>query len=102
MNVSLGSDLRDFVREKVRCGHFPSEEAVLREAVRRIRQADQAEQCGDKESASADLIDLDSIEYCNRAVQGKEVPSIDEVRKMLSNISGSMAEAVIAERASRS
>ena len=41
MNVSLTNDLRDFVRQKVTSGEFPSEEAVLQEAVRRFRQEDQ-------------------------------------------------------------
>ena len=35
MNVSLTNDLHDFVRQKVESGEFPSEEAVLQEAVRR-------------------------------------------------------------------
>ena len=41
MNVSLTDELRDFVRSKVESGAFPSEEAVLEEAVRRLRQDDQ-------------------------------------------------------------
>ena len=45
MNVSLTNDLRDFVRQKVTSGEFPSEEAVLQEAVRRFRQEDQVVSC---------------------------------------------------------
>ena len=36
MNVSLSNDLRNFVRKKVESGDFPSEEAVLQEAVCRF------------------------------------------------------------------
>jgi len=38
MNVSLSNDLRSFVRKNVDSGDFPSEEAVLQEAVRRFQQ----------------------------------------------------------------
>ncbi len=48
-----------------------------------------------------DLIDYEAIESCAREVEGKDVPSIEEVRRMLSKISGSMAQAVIEEREDR-
>jgi putative addiction module CopG family antidote len=37
MNVSLTSDLRDFVREKVKSGEFRSEDAVIRAALTQLR-----------------------------------------------------------------
>jgi putative addiction module CopG family antidote len=100
MNVSLTDDLREFVRRKVESGQFPSEEAVLQEAVRRYRQADQnGSRPDDAEQATPDdLIDHEAIAYCGREVEGKDVPSIEEVRRMLSTIPGSMAQAVIEER----
>jgi putative addiction module CopG family antidote len=103
MNVSLTDELKDFVQKKVESGAFPSEEAVLREAVRRFRQEDQdGSRAGDAEKATPeDLIDWDAIESCAREVEGKDVPSIEEVRRMLSKISGSMAQAVIEEREDR-
>ena len=63
MNVSLTNDLRDFVRQKVTSGEFPSEEAVLQEAVRRFRQADQnGGRTADAEKATPeDLIDYEAI-----------------------------------------
>ena len=103
MNVSLTNDLRDFVRQKVESGRFPSEEAVLQEAVRRFLQE---EQDGSRAAAAEmttpeDLIDHEAIAYCAGEVEGKTVPSIEEVRRMLSKIPGSMAQAVIEEREDR-
>ncbi len=48
-----------------------------------------------------DLIDHEAIESCAREVEGKDVPSIDEVRHKLSRIPGSMAQVVIEEREDR-
>jgi Arc/MetJ-type ribon-helix-helix transcriptional regulator len=101
MNVTLSKDLCDFVREKVDRGQFPSEEAVLQEAVRRFRQEEESARVAVENPISSDLVDDEAIEYCTRAVNGKEVPSIEDVRVMLSKIPGSMAQAVIDERASR-
>jgi putative addiction module CopG family antidote len=103
MNVSLTNDLHNFVRQKVKSGEFPSEEAVLQEAIRRFRQADQdSHPADDAEKATLhQLIDWEAIESCAREVEGKDVPSIEEVRRMLAKIPGSMAQAVIEEREER-
>ena len=92
MNVPLTDDLKDFVQKKVQSGAFLSEEAVLQEAVRRLR---------DEDATPKDPIDWEAIESCSREVEGKDVPSIEEVRQRLSKISGSMAQAVIEEREER-
>jgi putative addiction module CopG family antidote len=92
MNVSLTDELKDFVHKKVLSGAFPSEEAVLQEAVRRLRAQD---------ATSDELIDWEAIESCSREVEGKDVPSIEEVRRRLSQIPVSMAHAVIEEREER-
>ena len=102
MNVSLSNDLRDFVRKKVKSGDFPSEEAVLQEAVRRFQQDDQPGPGSDEKAMAEDLIDYEAIKYCARELEGKDVPSIDEVRRFLAKIPGSMAQAVIEERETRS
>jgi Arc/MetJ-type ribon-helix-helix transcriptional regulator len=103
MNVFLTDELKDFVRKKVESGAFPSEEAVLQEAVRRFRREDQdGDRAGDVEDATPeDLIDWEAIESCAREVEGKDVPSIEEVRQRLSKIPGSMAQVVIEEREDR-
>ena len=72
--------------------------------MRRFRQEEQAG-CRPEPTEITkpdDLIDYEAIEYCTREVAGKDVPSIEEVRRMLSKIPGSMAQAVIEEREDRS
>jgi Arc/MetJ-type ribon-helix-helix transcriptional regulator len=103
VNVSLTEDLRDFVRQKVESGQFPSEDAVLQEAVRRFRQEDQYGCRPDdgKRSMPEHLIDYEAIAYCAREIEGKDVPSIEEVRRILAKVPGSMAQAVIEEREDR-
>src|SRR5262245_22584024 len=103
MNLSLTDELKDFVRKKIESGAFPSEEAVLQEAVRRFRQEDQdGGHAGYAEDDTpTDHIDWEAIESCAREVEEKDVPSIEEVRRMLSKIPGSMARAVIEDREDR-
>ena len=48
-----------------------------------------------------DLIDWGAIESCARELEGKDVPSIEEVRQRLAKISGSMAHSVTEERQER-
>ena len=102
MNVSLSNDLRNFVRKKVESGDFPSEEAVLQEAVRRFQQNDQPGPGSDEKAMAEDLIDYEAINCCARELEGKDVPSIEEVRRFLAKIPGSMAQAIIEERETRS
>ena len=47
----------------------------------------------------ADLLDREYMERCAR--QGGNAPGIEEVRRMLSKIKGSMADVIIAEREER-
>jgi Arc/MetJ-type ribon-helix-helix transcriptional regulator len=101
MNVSLSSELRDFVLRKVESGQFPSVEAVLQEAVRRFRLEDESG-CGTEEQpAPVDPVDHEAVTYCARQVEGEDVPSIEELRQSLAKIRGSMAQAVIEERQDR-
>jgi predicted DNA-binding antitoxin AbrB/MazE fold protein len=48
----------------------------------------------------SDLLDTEFIEWCARKSEA-DVPSIEEVRQILSKIKGSMAEVIIAEREER-
>jgi hypothetical protein len=48
-----------------------------------------------------DLIDHEFVADCARDTQGKDIPTIEEVRQMLSKIPGSLAEEIIAEREDR-
>lgn len=59
---------------------------------------------GDKFEAAVDdenLIDHDAIESCARAVTGQEAPSLDDVRRILAKITGSMTQVVVEEREDR-
>ena len=55
--------VRRFVQEKVATGAFPSEEAVLQEAVRRFRQDEQVAAFGRRgnQASFEDLIDYEAI-----------------------------------------
>lgn len=74
----------------------------MQEAVRRFQQGDQPGPSSDEKAMAEDLIDYEAISYCARELEGKDVPSIDEVRRFLAKIPGSMAQAVIEERETRS
>jgi hypothetical protein len=69
--------------------------------LRRFRQEDRDEGVAGEKLTLEDLIDYDAIESCAREVEGKDVPSIEEVRAALSKIRGSMAQVVIEEREDR-
>ena len=86
-----GNDLAGYIHQLLR-GHLRSPEPERVEL-----------EPGDgPTSTSDDLIDWEAIASCAREVQGKDVPSIEEIRRMLSKIPGSMAQAVIEEREERS
>jgi putative addiction module CopG family antidote len=63
MYVTLTDEIKTFVQEKVATGAFPSEEAVVQEAVRRFRQQERAAFFGgrDKHASYDDLIDYEAI-----------------------------------------
>jgi hypothetical protein len=48
-----------------------------------------------------DLIDDEFVAYCERETERQEIPTIDEVRRMLAKIPGSLAEEIIADREDR-
>ncbi len=102
MDVTLTIELREFVRRKVQSGDFPTEEAVLQEALRRFCREDQRGTDTGLGSESKAAVDHEAIAYCTRELEGREIPSVEEVRRMLSKIPGSMSQAVIEEREYRS
>jgi putative addiction module CopG family antidote len=63
MSVTLTDEIKSFVQEKVATGEFPSEVAVLQEAVRRFRQEEEAAAFGrrGKQRRFEDLIDYEAI-----------------------------------------
>jgi putative addiction module CopG family antidote len=91
MNVKLNRDLAGFVEEKVRSGRFRSEEAVIEAALAKLR----SEEALGLES----MIDDEFEAYCAR--EGDDRISLKEVLEATASIPGSMAQAIIDERADR-
>jgi Arc/MetJ-type ribon-helix-helix transcriptional regulator len=97
MNVILTDEMRSFVRKKVESGAFPSEEAVLQEAVRRFKQEDQpgGDVDNGEESAEEDLIDYEAIASCEK--EADDSITLEAVRVGTSKIKDAMARVVIEE-----
>jgi Arc/MetJ-type ribon-helix-helix transcriptional regulator len=97
VNVILSDEMKRFVQKKVASGAFPSEEAVLQEAVRRFRQEDQAGgHAGNGEKAAdEDLIDYEAVTSCEKEVD--DTVTLEAVRFATSKIKDSMARVVIEE-----
>jgi putative addiction module CopG family antidote len=87
MGISLTNDMKNFVREKVQSGEFPSEEAVVEAALKRLQ--------GQEAPPLDDLIDHEFVAFCAR--EGDDRVTLDEVLRATSTIPGSMAEAIIEE-----
>ena len=62
MSGYLSDELKDFVKKKVESGQYPSEEAVIEAALRRLR--DQEDDSRSKVQTIEDLIDREFVEYC--------------------------------------
>jgi Arc/MetJ-type ribon-helix-helix transcriptional regulator len=97
MTISLTDDLKDFVQKKVASGDFPTEEAVLQEAVRRFRQDDEHGcRASNHESATLeDLIDYEAIASCEK--EADDSITLAEVLAATSTIKDSMARVIIEE-----
>lgn len=93
MNVSLTDDLKDFVRQKVESGQFPSEEAVIEAALKRLREQEE----GGRRARPTldDLIDHEFVAYCAR--EGDDSVTLEEVLQATSKIEDSMARVIIEE-----
>jgi putative addiction module CopG family antidote len=87
VNVSLTNDLKKFVRSKVQSGAFPSEEAVIEAALRRLQH--------EEGSVLENFIDHEFVEYCER--ESDDGVSLDDVLRATSTIPGSMAQTIIEE-----
>lgn len=97
MDVTLTDDMKDFVQNKLASGAFPSEEAILQEALCRFRQEDQAQapaQSGNK-APEEDLIDYEAIASCEK--EADDSITLESVRVATSKIKDSMARVVIEE-----
>ncbi len=93
MNVELSEETKRWIEQQVAMGVFPTPETAIEAAIRSYR----AEGNGQHED---DLIDHEFIAYCERELEGKDVPSIEEVHAGTASIKDSMARVVIEEERS--
>jgi len=93
MNVSLTDELKDFVQKKIETGQYPSEEAVIEAALKRLR--DQEYEKGKTVPTLDDLIDHEFVESCAR--ENDDDVTLEEVLKGTSSIKDSMARVIIEE-----
>jgi putative addiction module CopG family antidote len=97
MSVPLTDELKDFVQKKIRDGQYPTEEAVIEAALKRLRDEDDRRK---SMPTLDDFIDHEFVEYCAR--QADDGVTIDEVLRATSAIKDSMARVIIEdERADR-
>ena len=94
MNVSLTDEIKDFVQRKIENGQYPSEEAVVEAALKRLR---------DQEVREAErpcrLLMNSSITSLWNTVPGEadDGVTLDEVLEATSTIKDSMARVIIEE-----
>jgi Arc/MetJ-type ribon-helix-helix transcriptional regulator len=87
MSLPIANDLKDFVRKKVQSGQFPSEEAVVEAALKRLRE--------EEASGLEELIDREFVEFCTR--EGDDRVTLEEVLGATAKIPGPMAQVIIEE-----
>jgi putative addiction module CopG family antidote len=92
-NVSLTDELKDFVQKKIENGQYPSEEAVIEAAIKRLR--DQEYEGQKTVPTLDDAIDHEFVEYCVR--EGDDGVTLEEVLDATSTIKDSMTRVIIEE-----
>src|SRR5512135_3703945 len=102
INIELGPDEERALSERARGSGRDVTQYVHQVLQDHIRTAGQDERAAETLPIPDDLIDYEAIASCARAIEGKAVPSLDEVRHMLAAIPGAMAHAVSEERQERS
>jgi putative addiction module CopG family antidote len=93
VNVSLTDELKDFVQKKTENGLYPSEDAVIEAALKRLR--DQEDESRESVSTPDDFIDHEFVAYCAR--EADDGVTLEEVLDATSTIKDSMARVIIEE-----
>ncbi|MGE5759653.1 MAG: hypothetical protein ACM37V_04760 [Gemmatimonadota bacterium] len=101
INIELRPDEERALSERARGSGCDVTEYVHQVLQDHICATGQDERAAETLPIPDDLIDYEAIASCARAIEGKAVPSLDEVRHMLAAIPGSMAQAVSEERQER-
>src|SRR5262245_57657441 len=93
LNIELGPDEERALLERARLSGrdlVAYVHQILREHIRTPGHGNGQDEAADEPQLTwEDLIDYEAIESCAREVQGKNVPSIEEVRRSLAKIPGS-------------
>jgi hypothetical protein len=77
-------------------------EKLIRDDIQAIpRSSDRQEDPAVGTVALDGLIDHEFVAECEREIEGKDIPTIEEVRQMLTKVPGSLAQEIIAEREDR-
>ena len=75
-----------------------SVQKLIRDHIQALpHDGDRDEDYGKRTATLDDLIDHEAVDACAREAEGKEIPSLDEVRAATSKIEDSMARVVIEE-----
>jgi hypothetical protein len=75
---------------------------LIRDDIQAIPRLNNQDEASDEGAGALDaLIDHEFVAECEREIEGTDIPTIEEVRQMLSKIPGSLAQAIIADREDR-
>jgi hypothetical protein len=105
LNIDLKPDEERALLERARMsGRDPVQyvQELIRDDIRSLPRPSGRDEAAAKEAAALDaLIDHEFVAECESEIEGKDIPTIEEVRRMLSKIPGSLAQEIIAEREDR-
>jgi hypothetical protein len=107
LNIELMPDEERALLERARLsGRDPVQyvQKLIRDDIQALPRSSEPHEASAREADSAALdalIDHEFVAECERETEGKDVPSLEEVRKLLAKIPGSLAQEIIAEREDR-
>jgi hypothetical protein len=106
LNIELKPDEERALLERARLsGRDPAQyvQKLIRDDLQSSPRSSGRDEASPEEAAALEaLIDHEFVADCEREIEGKDIPTIEEVRQMLSKIPGSLAQEIIAEREDRS
>ena len=105
INIELKPDEERALIERARLsGQDPTQhvQKLIRDDIQAMPRLSGRDVASAEGAAALDaLTDHEFVAECERAIEGKDIPTIEEVRQMLSKIPGSLAQEIIAEREDR-
>jgi hypothetical protein len=105
INIELKPDEERALLDRARLsGRDPAQyvQKLIRDDIQAILRSSGRDEASAEGAAALDpLIDHEFVAECEREIEGKDIPTIEEVRQMLSKIPGSLAQEIIAEREDR-